>query len=158
MDISMRPAFPFIAGLALLALSACSSTPRVRYFPPQASIQQLERQPGGNWQVQLRVQNFSTGAMQFKDIALKIRFQDGDWLAVRSADTLKVGANSAEIVSLRLTAPASTQAVLTERLGKLQSVRYSLQGDLRSLDPNKTYPLTYEGRLNPAPGLDGVFR
>lgn len=148
----------FLASLVLLVLSACSSTPRVRYFPPQASLQQLERLANGQWQVQVRMQNFSTGAMQFNNLALKVRFQEGEALNLSSSELLKVGANSAEILNIVLAIPAQEQAVLNQRLEKLQSVRYSLQGDVRSTDPNKTYPVSYEGRLNPAPGLEGVFR
>jgi hypothetical protein len=158
MEVFMLRLPVFIPTLLVLILSACSSTPRVRYFPPQASLQQLQRLPDGQWQVQLRMQNFSTGAMQFNSLSLNVRFQDGEPLRLDSNDTLKVGANSAEILNLRMNIPAAQQSLLNERLAKLQSVRYSLQGDVRSIDPNKTYPLAYEGRLNPAPGLDGVFR
>jgi uncharacterized protein YhdP len=158
MEVFMLRLPVFLATSCLLMLGACSSTPRVRYFPPQASLQQLQRLSDGQWQVQLRMQNFSTGAMQFNSLALNVRFQDGEALRLNSNDTLKVGANSAEILNLTLSIPAAQQSLLNERLAKLQSVRYSLQGDVRSIDPNKTYPLAYEGRLNPAPGLDGVFR
>lgn len=150
--------FAPVISLFLLLLSACASGPTVRYFPPQANLQQLQRSDDGNWQVQVRLQNFSNGAMQFKNLRLKIRIQDGEWTQITALDPLKVGANNAEILSLPVAFNAESSRILNERLQKSQSVRYMLEGELDSDKPSKTYPLKYEGRLNPAPGLNGVFR
>lgn len=155
----MRPSIALSAGLAAaLLLSACSSGPAIRYFPPQASLQQLQRLPDGQWQAQIRVQNFSTGAVEFHNLSLKVQIQDQEWTAVSSAGTLKIGPNNAEIYTLAIPFSAATRQVLTERLDKTQSIRYVLNGSVQSVDPNRTYTLDYQGRLNPAPGLDGVYR
>ena len=53
---------------------------------------------------------------------------------------------------------AATRAELDNRLGKSQPLRYRLEGSVRSVEPNRRYELQYDGRLNPAPGLDGVYR
>lgn len=143
---------------ATILLGACSSEPAKRYFPPQASLQQLQRLPDGQWQAQVRVQNFSTGAVEFRNLSLKIQIQDLEWTAVSAMDALKIGPNNAEIHTLAMPFQATTQQVLTERMGKDQSIRYVLNGTIDSIEPGKTYPLTYQGRLNPAPGLDGVYR
>ena len=150
--------FAPVISLFLLLLSACASGPTVRYFPPQANLQQLQRSDDGNWQAQVRLQNFSNGAMQFNNLRLKIRIQDGEWAQISALDTLKVGANNAEILTLPVVFSPESNRVLGERLQKSQSVRYLIEGELDSIKPSKTYPLKYEGRLNPAPGLNGVFR
>jgi len=155
----MRPSIALSTGLAAaLLLSACSSGPAIRYFPPQASLQQLQRLPDGQWQAQIRVQNFSTGAVEFHNLSLKVQIQDQEWTAISSAGTLKIGPNNAEIYTLAIPFSTATRQVLTERLDKTQSIRYVLNGSVQSVDPNRTYTLDYQGRLNPAPGLDGVYR
>lgn len=155
----MRQSLVLSAGLATaLVLGACSSEPAKRYFPPQASLQQLQRLPNGQWQAQIRVQNFSTGAVEFRNLSLKVQIQDLEWTAANATETLKIGPNNAEIYTVAMPFPAATQQMLTERMGKDQSIRYVLDGTIDSIAPDKTYPLTYQGRLNPAPGLDGVYR
>lgn len=155
----MRPSIALSTGFAAaLLLNACSGEPAKRYFPPQASLQQLQRLPDGQWQAQIRVQNFSTGAVEFRNLSLKVQIQDQEWTAVSAAGSLKIGPNNAEIYTLAIPFGAATRQALTERLDKTQPIRYVLNGSVQSVDPNKTYTLDYQGRLNPAPGLDGVFR
>ena len=59
-----------------------------------------------------------------------------------------------------LVVPSGPTAVkeLNDRLSKSQPIRYTLSGTVRSLDPGRNNTLDYQGRLNPTPGLDGVFR
>lgn len=142
----------------LLLLVGCASGPVIRYFPPQASIKELKVQPDGQWQVQIRIQNFSTGAMDFSDIRLKIQIQDGSWVELQGPESLNIGASNAELINLNAPFNAETVKAIGERQGKSQPLRYRLEGSLRSRDPGRTYPLNYDGRLNPAPGLAGVYR
>jgi hypothetical protein len=138
----MRPYIALSAGLAAgLLLNACSGEPAKRYFPPQASLQQLQRLPDGQWQAQVRVQNFSTGAVEFRNLSLKVQIQDQEWTAVSSAGSLKIGPNNAEIYTLAVPFGAATRQALTERLDKTQPIRYVLNGSVQSVDPDKTYTL-----------------
>ncbi len=141
-----------------ILLCSCSSAPTKRYFPPQASLQQLQHLGNGQWQAQVRIQNFSTGAVEFKNLALNVQIQDLEWTTIAPAESQKIGPNNAEIFTLNIPFNAKISQVLSDRLNKSQSIRYALQGSIQSIDPNKTYTLDYQGRLNPAPGLDGVFR
>ncbi len=143
---------------AAFLLGSCSSEPTKRYFAPQASLQQLQHLANGQWQAQVRIQNFSTGAVEFKNLALNVQIQDLDWTAVAPAEPQKIGPNNAEIFTLNIPFNANISQVLSDRLNKAQSIRYGLKGSIQSIDPNKTYTLDYQGRLNPAPGLDGVYR
>jgi hypothetical protein len=149
----------FYSSLALLLLlSACASSPTIRYFPPQASLKELKQQPDGHWQAQIRVQNFSTGAMDFSEIRLKIQIQDGSWAELSGPESLNIGASNAEILNLIVPFSSDTLQTIQERQDKAQPLRYRLEGSLRSRDPSRTYPLAYDGRVNPAPGLSGVYR
>ncbi|WP_297802310.1 LEA type 2 family protein [Arenimonas sp. GDDSR-1] len=148
----------FSALAFLLLLTACASGPTIRYFPPQATIKELKQQPDGQWQIQIRIQNFSTGAMDFSEIKLKLQFQDGEWAEIGSPESVNIGANNAELLTLKLPLSASTREIIRDRQEKSQPLRYRLEGSLRSRDPGRSYPLKYEGRLNPAPGLAGVYR
>ena len=144
--------------LTAALLSACASSPAVRHYPPQASLQQLQRLPDGSWQAQVRLQNFSTGPVAFRELALKVRILDGEWSELKAAELPKIGANAAEVVSVPAAFTAATRAELDNRLGKSQPLRYRLEGSGRSVEPSRRYELQYDGRLNPAPGLDGVYR
>jgi hypothetical protein len=142
----------------LLLLVGCASGPVIRYFPPQASIKELKLQPDGQWQAQIRIQNFSTGAMDFSEIRLKIQIQDGSWAELQGPESLNIGASNAELISVIVPFSPETVKTIRERQDKSQPLRYRLEGSLRSRDPGRTYPLNYDGRLNPAPGLAGVYR
>lgn len=148
----------FIPALALFLLAACAGGPPVRYSPPQASLQELQRQPDGQWRAHVRLQNFSTGSVEFNALSLKIRIQDGEWTPASSAETVKIGANNAEVLVLAVAFNPATVKELNERLSKSQPIRYTLSGNVRSLDPGRNNTLDYQSRLNPTPGLDGVFR
>jgi hypothetical protein len=152
------PQLRLMAVAALLVLAACAGGPPVRYSPPQASLQELQRLPNGLWRAHVRLQNFSTGSVEFNNLMLKIRVQDGEWAPATSAESVKIGANNAEVVLVTVAFGSATNQDLNARLSKSQPIRYTLSGSVRSIDPNRNNILDYQGRLNPTPGLDGVFR
>ncbi len=54
----------FPLALAASLLTACSTGPVKRVSPPQVSVAQLSVQADGQWQVDLRLQNFSSIGVQ----------------------------------------------------------------------------------------------
>ena len=64
----------------VLLLAGCASGGSRRVSEPAASIQQLTVRADGRWDVQLRLNNFSSMAMRFSDAKLDIAF---DGAAVR---------------------------------------------------------------------------
>ncbi|SBV36473.1 conserved exported hypothetical protein [uncultured Stenotrophomonas sp.] len=64
-----RPQYVLIAFLAL-TLAACGSGMVKRVSEPAAGIQQLTVGNDGNWEVELRLRNYSSMPMRFDDIAL----------------------------------------------------------------------------------------
>ena len=149
--------FSLSSALALM-LTSCSSEPVKRYFPPQASLQQLQRLDNGQWQAQIRMQSYSTGAVAYQNLSLKVQLQDMEWITIAPSSPIEIGANNAEIIKIDLFIPMNIQKTLSDRLALNQSIRYVLNGQVESIDPKRTYTLDYQGRLNPAPGLNGVFR
>ena len=152
---------PIFKGLALgtaLLISGCSSEPTKRYFPPQASLQQLQHLPNGQWQALVRIQNFSTGAVEFRNLSLKVQIQAAEWTTIEASETQKIGPNNAEIFTLGAPFGANTAQILSKGLKNTQSIGYVLKGSIESVNPSKSYPIDYQGHLNPAPGLDGVYR
>ena len=141
-----------------LLLTACSGQPVKRYFPPQVSLQQLQRLENGQWQAHVRIQSFSTGAVTYKDLALKVQIQDLELITLPLNEPIQIGPSNAEIITTNIFLPPNIQKVLDERSSKSQPIRYVLSGQLESIDPKNTYPLNYQGRLNPTPGLKDVFR
>ena len=81
-----------------------------------------------------------------------------EWITIAPPSLIEIGANNAEIIKIDLFIPNHIQKTLSERLALNQSIRYVLNGQVESIDPKRTYTLDYQGRLNPAPGLNGVFR
>ncbi|MGL4835729.1 MAG: hypothetical protein ACRCXH_15095 [Shewanella sp.] len=147
-----------LSSVLALILTSCSSEPVKRYFPPQASLQQLQRLDNGQWQAQIRMQSYSSGAVAYQNLSLKVQLQDLEWLTIAPSSPIEIGANNAEIIKIDLFIPMNIQKTLSERLALNQSIRYVLNGQVESIDPKRTYTLDYQGRLNPAPGLNGVFR
>lgn len=149
----------FLLALANAALLAsCAGGPPARFNPPQASLQELQRMPDGQWRAHVRLRNFSTGSVEFSALTLKLRIQDGEWASAGSTESVKIGGNNAEILVMAVPFTQATVQELDQRLEKSQPIRYSLSGTVRSTDPGRNNDLQYEGRLNPMPGLDGVFR
>src|SRR5690242_9575170 len=96
---------------AVLVLSACG--PGTKLQPPTASIQQLKVLPGGQWQLTLRVQNYSydTGMHVY---ALDADLDLGDKNAghVSVSPDLDIPAMSADVANATLTPSAEARAAL----------------------------------------------
>ncbi|HEX5756310.1 MAG TPA: LEA type 2 family protein [Arenimonas sp.] len=152
---------PLIRILSLLALSlllaACASGPPKRIFPPQASIQEL-RVDGANWQLDLRIRNFSTIALTYEhlDGELLINGQQAARFSLQPA--LTIGPGSAEIFSHPLQASAAAQAAVAAAMAQRHSLSYRIVGRIRSAEPRREHDYEFESALDPVPGLSGVLR
>ena len=92
----MRARLPLIA-LSTLLLAACSSGPVKRVSPPQASISQLTVLADGQWQLELRLQNFSTMAMRFDSVQLDLRNEQELLARLEAQPAFSVGAESGDL-------------------------------------------------------------
>lgn len=154
----VRP--PLIVLLLCALLSACGGGGvRERVFPPTVSIQELAQQADGRWALKLRLQNFSNVAMRFDAIEARLRVGSNDAGTVNLQPMLSVPPESAEIVDfLLMPAMAATKDVQAAAQGR-GSVRYTLEGTIRSTEPDKRRDeFKFESQLSAVPGLSGVLR
>lgn len=147
-----------LTAVALL-LAACSSGPVKRVFPPNASVQELRLQADGHWELQLRIQNFSTVAMRFERLELDIEL--GGHAAGRVETTVAdtVPPSSAESIALQLTPSSEAAEALRSALETRRGVGYRISGSLASSEPkSRVDSFEFSSALTPMPGLDGVLR
>lgn len=150
-----RVLFLLLSCLALLA--ACTGGPPKRVFPPQASIQEL-RVVEGNWQIDLRIRNFSTVAMQFEQVEGELQINGRPAGRFAAQPALAVGPGSAEILTLAFAADTEARSVVASALEHRRGIRYRLSGRIRSSEPKREHDYDYESALDPVPGLAGVLR
>lgn len=150
-----------IASLFLLAslLAACGGRGEVRrIYPPQATMQQLSIGADGQWQLHLRVENFSTVTMRLDATDLKFTVAGIDAGSIKLTPELTVSPSSAEVLTMALAPPAEARAAAAVALSDRTGLRYRLAGTLEIGDPAGRYDIEYESVLSPVPGLEGVFR
>lgn len=145
-----------IATLALL-LSACASEPQKSVFPPKASIQQLTRQPDGAWKLRLRLENFSEVAMTFTQVDATVEIGGVPAGHVNATPSIRVAPESADVCDAELQpSPAAAAKIAALRVDA--NVAYKLDGRIVSSEPRGDYKFSFESRLTPVPGLEGVLR
>lgn len=146
--------------LSIIAvLAACASGgPPKRVWPPQASLQELVVQEDGSWQLGVRLQNFSTVAMTFEQATLELRIggQPAGQLAL--APRLRIGPGSTDVVTLRLPPDFDAAGRVADALQTRSGLRYQLQGQIVTSDPDGRHATEFESVLTPVPGLPGVLR
>ncbi len=150
----------FAAGLCALLLSACGGGTGVKQklFPPSMSVQELRIEPDGTWSVAFRLQNFSNVGMRMETVEARFDVAGHEAARVSLAPGLDVPASSAELVRTSITPSAVAGAALKEAL-RSGSVRYQLQGKIRSSEPrNRNEDFDFSSLLNSAPGLENVLR
>ena len=149
-----------IAAAGLL-LAGCSSGPVKRVSPPAASIQQLTVQADGQWEVQLRLQNFSSMAMTFSAADLALSSGSTQAVTITSLPVQSVGPESADVVTLVLPPSAEARQLAAGILADGRSLPYQLKGTVEAAPIDKkakSWPIDFRSTLHPAPGLPGVLR
>jgi hypothetical protein len=150
----------WIATVALL-LSGCGSGPVRRVSEPAASIQQLTVRADGRWDVQLRLDNFSSVAMSFNATNIQIAFDNGAAGSVQAQPQISIGPESADVVSTTITPTADGRARIATALADGRGLNYTLGGSVDAAPENgtsRTYKVKRNSALTPVPGLPGVLR
>ena len=152
-----------LACLLLIAtlIAACASPGGRRVSEPAASVQQLTVDAQGGWSLQLRLQNFSSVSMRFDRVDLAMTLAGAPAATLAAAPALDIAAESADVVTLRLTPSPEARLQVADALASGRSVNYRLDGQLTAT-PDKGKPREFDIRrdsaLSPAPGLPGVLR
>jgi hypothetical protein len=136
----------------------CASGPRKRVFPPDARIQQLELIGDSEWQLVLRVHNYSNVPMRFDRIDAALSIDDLPAGQIRITPNIDVAANSVELLELRLTPSADAASALERALQQRLGSRYRLSGTISASEPRGQHAFEFASRLDPVPGLERVLR
>lgn len=142
----------------LTGLIGCAHGPKQRLYPPVASLQELAVQPDGRWQMQLRLQNFSTVPTTFTSIQAHLVVAGQDAGEISVAPGITIGPDSADAVPVSLTPTLAAKTVVAAALASGQPMSYSLKGRISSSTPKRDDDFHFDSSLNPAPGLRGVLR
>lgn len=155
-----RPQYVLTAVLTL-ALAACGGGVVKRVSEPAAGIQQLTVGNDGNWEVELRLRNYSSMPMRFDDIALRMKVGDEAAGTLSVAPGLSIGPESADVVTLRLQPSSPARIVMADALAGGRSLFYELEGTVKATPEEKkqrSFEVKSRNSLNQAPGLPGVLR
>lgn len=146
---------------ACLLASACATGPVKRVSEPTARIQQLTVQANGQWQIELRLENFSSIPMRFDSIDLGLALGGVDAGRLASSPALTIGPESADTVSTIVSPAVAGKLAAADALAAGRSVEYTLKGSLAATPDERkqrTFNLDRSSVLSPAPGLPGVLR
>ena len=155
-----RPQYALMAVLAL-ALTACGNGPVKRVSEPAASIQQLSVGNDGNWEVELRLRNYSSMPMRFDSVALAVKVGDEAAGTLNASPALSIGPESADVIKVRLQPSSSARIVVADALAGGRSLFYELEGSVSATPEEKkqrSFDIKSRNSLNQAPGLPGVLR
>ncbi|WP_313254647.1 LEA type 2 family protein [Stenotrophomonas sp.] len=155
-----RPTYALIT-LAALALAACSGGPVKRVSEPAASIQQLTVGNDGNWDVELRLRNYSSMPMRFDAVSLAMKVGDEAAGTLSTQPGVSIGPESADVVKVRLQPSSAARIVVADSLAGGRSLFYELEGTISATPEEKkqrSFDVKSRNSLNQAPGLPGVLR
>ena len=151
----------WIAAILLLLAGCSSSGPVRRVSEPAASVQQLTVRADGRWDVQLRLQNYSSVPMRFTATNLSIAFDNGAAASLQAQPQISIGPESADVFSATVTPLPAGRARIATALADGRGLNYTLTGSLDTALENgrsRTYKIERTSELAPVPGLPGVLR
>jgi hypothetical protein len=166
-ELAMPRATRFVA-LVLLAtlalLGACASPEPGRLaLPPNASVQRLDYDAQGRINVTFRVQNYGPKPVHYGDLTLKLVLGGSEAGEFAMPLGFDIAGHSSEVVQGSIQgSPAALESLRAaeQRAGAIGSgtVSYHIEGTIVAEKPKGTFPIHYEGRLSPEPGLAHHFR
>lgn len=145
------------------ALVACG-TPRKSVFPPSVTIQQLVVQPGGGWQLTLRIQNNSFGEMDFTALDGQLQIAEQVPVRLHANFARDIPALAGDVIALQiLPTPAMTQALqAVGAKGSAGALAYKISGSATARPEQESKPRSFEFSgadwLSPVPGIAHTYR
>ncbi len=137
--------------LVSILLASCGSGPVKRVSPPTASVQELIVHSDGNWQLRIRLQNFSNVPMTFSGIDAELEVAERAVGSIKLPFKLDIPGESADVFEASL-APLAGVAI------PAGDFAYRLHGTISSSDPKGNFKFERNSHLSPAPGLVGTWR
>lgn len=157
----MTPRFAWIAALLLLLAGCGSGGPVRRISEPAASLQQVSVRADGRWDVQVRLDNFSSVPMRFSAATIQVALDNGAAATVQAQPQITIGPESADVFTATVTPLAEGRARIATALADGRSLAYTLSGTLEAGPEDggaRTYTIQRTSALTPVPGLPGVLR
>ncbi|WP_133480104.1 hypothetical protein [Cognatilysobacter segetis] len=158
----MRSPFrTFLVLAAATLLGACASGPARRVSEPAAQLQQITVRADGGWDLQLRLQNYSSIPMRFDRVRLALVAAGAAAGDVIATPALDIGPESADVINLRLQPATASKLAVADALAGSHGIDYQLQGEIVATPEKKsqkTFAVEHRSSLSPAPGLPGVLR
>ena len=139
----------FIAAIAMAGLIAGCGGQVKRITPSVVSIQQLVVQPDGQWRLTLRIQNYSTIAMQYAALHGTLHIAGADVGTIDVRTDFDIPANSADVVDTTVHASAALPA---------GDIDYKIEGTIATTEPKEEFKFNRSSRLSPTPGLPNTWR
>jgi hypothetical protein len=158
--MSLRIRLAAVAAASLL-LAGCASGPVRRVSEPAVGIQQLTVAADGSWNVEVRINNFSSIPMRFDAIDLKLAVAGQDAGTLSAQPALDIGPESADVASLKLKPASMARLQVANALASGQGIAYSLSGTVRATPEDarqRSFELKRESSLSPVPGIPGALR
>lgn len=149
--------------LLTAGLVACGP-PRKSVFPPSVSIQQVKVLPDGQWELTVRIQNNSYGAMDFS--AIDGQLQLAERLPVRLHATFErdIPALVGDVITLNIlpTAPMTRALIAIEAKGSTGAAAYRISGHASAKPEQekqvRDFDFTGNDWLSPVPGMPNTYR
>ena len=157
----MRVSRCLILAARALGLTACGGGQVRRVSEPAASIQQLSVTEDGSWNLQLRLQNYSSIPMRFDQVELDVETNNQSAGHLSQAVGIDIGPESADVVELHLQPSSMARLAVADALASQQRLPYRLSGQIQATPEDKKqrqFDLDSRDSLSPAPGLNGVLR
>ncbi len=152
----------WIAAITVSLLAGCGSGgPVRRVSEPAASLQQLTVRADGRWDVEVRLQNFSSVPMKFIATNLAIAFDNGAAASLQAQPQINIGPESADVFSATVTPLPAGRARIATALADGRGLNYTLSGSLDAAPEDgrsRNYKIERTSALTPVPGLPGVLR
>ena len=153
--------FAWIAALALLLAGCGTGGPVRRISEPAASLQQLTVRADGNWEVQVRLNNFSSVPMRFTATNIQVAFDNVAAATLTAKPQIAIGPESADVVTATVSPLPEGRARIATALADGRSLNYTLGGTVDAGPEDgksRTYKIKLTSALTPVPGLPGVLR
>lgn len=141
--------------LAVAALSACGPVKRVN--PPAAIVQRLVL-ANDRATLDVRLQNHSDVETRFGALDLAVAIEGQGVGRIERSASVTAAPHSVEVVSVDLAVDPAARAAIDAALASGKSIRYRIDGRIKTEEPDGSYPIEYESRLSPVPGRPGEFR
>lgn len=155
----LRLALPIVT---ILLLTSCSGRgPVRRVSQPAASLQQLTVRADGRWELQLRLNNYSSMPMRFTAVRLDLRFDNGAAAHIEAQPNLEIGPESADTHITTLVPTPAGMARIATALADGHGLSYTLEGSVQATPEGagaKDWKVKASSALSPVPGLPGTLR